>query len=341
MMKFRALAATAALLCFAPPGVTTASASGEVNVYTYRETKLIQPLFDAFTADTGIKVNIVSASSGLEQRMKAEGANSPADVLLTVDIGRIDEAVAAGVTQPIKSDVIDEIVPPQYRDPDGHWAGISMRARVIYASKDRVKQEAITYEELADPKWKGKICIRSGQHIYNNGLFAAYVARYGEAKAEDWLRGLKANLAQKPSGGDREAARDVAAGKCDIGIGNTYYWALMMNRDPDKKPWAEATRVVLPTFVGGGTHVNLSGVLLARHAPNRANGVKLIEWLAGEKAQRLYADQNYEYPVRAGVALNPTIAGYGKLSADPLPISKIAANRKAASTLVDKVGFDN
>ena len=341
MMKFRALAATAALLCFAPPGVTTASASGEVNVYTYRETKLIQPLFDAFTADSGIKVNVVSASSGLEQRMKAEGANSPADVLLTVDIGRMDEAVKAEVTQPIKSDVIDEIVPPQYRDPDGHWAGISMRARVIYASKDRVKQEAITYEELADPKWKGKICIRSGQHIYNNGLFAAYVARYGEAKAEDWLRGLKANLAQKPSGGDREAARDVAAGKCDIGIGNTYYWALMMNRDPDKKPWAEATRVVLPTFVGGGTHVNLSGVLLARHAPNRANGVKLIEWLAGEKAQRLYADQNYEYPVRAGVALNPTIAGYGKLSADPLPISKIAANRKAASTLVDKVGFDN
>ncbi|MDP1869219.1 Fe(3+) ABC transporter substrate-binding protein [Bradyrhizobium sp.] len=342
MMKFRAaLTATAALLCFASPGVTAASASGEVNVYTYRETKLIQPLFDAFTADTGIKVNIVSASSGLEQRMKAEGANSPADVLLTVDIGRMDEAVKAEVTQPIKSDAIDEIVPPQYRDPDGHWAGISMRARVIYASKDRVKQEAITYEELADPKWKGKICIRSGQHIYNNGLFAAYVARYGEAKAEEWLRGLKANLAQKPSGGDREAARDVAAGKCDIGIGNTYYWALMMNRDPDKKPWAEATRVVLPTFVGGGTHVNLSGVLLARHAPNRANGVKLIEWLAGEKAQRLYADQNYEYPVRAGVALNPTIAGYGKLSADPLPISKIAANRKAASTLVDKVGFDN
>ena len=243
MTKFRALAATAALLCFASLGATTASAdNGEVNVYTYRETKLIQPLFDAFTADTGVKVNVVSASSGLEQRMKAEGANSPADVLLTVDIGRIDEAVAAGVTQPIKSEAIDKIVPAQYRDPDGHWAGISMRARVIYASKDRVKQDAITYEELADPKWKGKICIRSGQHIYNNGLFAAYVARHGETKAEEWLRGVKANLAQKPSGGDREAARDVAAGKCDIGIGNTYYWALMMNNDPDKKPWAEATK---------------------------------------------------------------------------------------------------
>src|SRR5215213_408708 len=194
--------------------------SREVNVYTYRETKLVQPLFDAFTKESGIKVNVVSASSGLEQRIKAEGANSPADV-----------------TQPIKSDAIDKIVPVQYRDPEGHWAGISMRARVIYASKDRVKQDAITYEELADPKWKGKICIRSGQHIYNNGLFAAYIAKHGDAKAEEWLRGVKANLAQKPSGGDREAARDVAAGKCDIGIGNTYYWALMMNNDPEKKPW--------------------------------------------------------------------------------------------------------
>ena len=341
MTNFRVTAAAAAVLCLTASMTSTASADGEVNVYTYRETKLIQPLFDAFTSETGIKVNIVSASSGLEQRMKAEGINSPADVLLTVDIGRMDEAVKAGVTQPIGSAVVDETVPAQYRDPDGHWAGISMRARVIYASKDRVKQDKITYEELADPKWKGKICIRSGQHIYNNALFAAYTAKYGEAKAEEWLRGVKANLAQKPSGGDREAARDVAAGKCDLGIGNTYYWALMMNKDPEKKPWAEATRVILPTFVGGGTHVNLSGVLLAKHAPNKANAVKLIEWLVGEKAQKIYADSNYEYPVRAGVAIDPTIAGYGRLNADPLPIAKIAANRKAASTLVDKVGFDN
>lgn len=212
---------------------------------------------------------------------------------------------------------------------------------MIYASKDRVKQDKITYEELADPKWKGKICIRSGQHIYNNALFAAYTAKHGEAKAEEWLRGVKANLAQKPSGGDREAARDVAAGKCDIGIGNTYYWALMMNNDPEKKPWAEATRVILPTFEGGGTHVNLSGVLLAKHAPNKANGIKLIEWLVSEQAQQMYADQNYEYPVRSGVPINSTIAGYGKLGPDPLPIAKIAANRKAAASLVDKVGFDN
>lgn len=334
IVTFAAVAAFVAL----PPAVQAAE---EVNVYTYRETKLVQPLFDAFSKDTGIKVSVISASSGLEQRIKAEGPNSPADVLLTVDIGRIDDAVQAGVTQPIASETIASILPAQYRDPDGHWAGVSMRARVIYASKDRVKQDAITYEELANPRWKGKICIRSGQHIYNNGLFAAYVAKHGEAKAEEWLRGVKANLAQKPSGGDRETARDVAAGKCDLGIGNTYYWALMMNADPEKKPWAEATKVILPTFAGGGTHVNLSAVLLAKHAPNKANALKLIDWLAGELAQQLYADANYEYPVRAGVAVNPTIAGYGKLDADPMPVAKIAANRKAAATLVDKVGFDN
>ena len=337
-LKTRTLAA-ASLIAIATAG--SAFAADEVNVYTYRETKLVQPLFDAFTKESGITVNVISASSGLEQRMKAEGTSSPADVLLTVDIGRIDEAVKSGVTQPINSAIIDETVPPRYRDPDGHWAGISMRARVFYVSKERVKQETLTYDELADPKWKGKICIRSGQHIYNNALFAAYVAKHGEAKAEEWLKGLKANLAQKPSGGDRETARDVAAGKCDIGIGNTYYWALMNDKEADKKPWADATRVVLPTFEGGGTHVNLSGVLLAKHAPNRANGVKLIEWLAGDSAQKIYADANYEYPIKAGVPVNPTIASYGKLNADPLPIAKIAESRKAASALVDKVGFDN
>ncbi|MGE0037562.1 MAG: Fe(3+) ABC transporter substrate-binding protein [Xanthobacteraceae bacterium] len=314
--------------------------SGEVNVYSYRESKLIQPLFEAFTKDTGIKVNVISASSGLEQRIKAEGANSPADVLLTVDIGRIEDAVRAGVSQPIKSETLDKIVPAQYRDPEGHWYGISARARVVYASKQRVPQTALTYEELADPKWKGKICIRSGQHIYNNALFAAYIAHHGEAKTEEWLKGLKANLAQKPSGGDRETARDIAAGKCDLGIGNTYYWALMNNKDPDKKAWADATKVILPTFQGDGTHVNLSAVLLARHAPNKANALKLIEWLAGEKAQHMYADMNYEYPIRAGIAINPTIAGYGQLKPDSLPLSKIADHKKAAANLVDKVGFD-
>jgi len=284
---------------------------------------------------------VISASSGLEQRIGTEGVHSPADVLLTVDIGRLEDAVKAGISQPIVSPVLDKVVAPQYRDPEGHWYAISMRARVIYASKERVTQSAITYDELADPKWKGKICIRSGQHIYNNALFAAYIAKYGEAKAEQWLRGLKANLAQKPSGGDRETARDVAAGKCDLGIGNTYYWALMMDKEADRKPWAEATKVILPTFADGGTHVNVSGVVLAKHAPNKANAMKLIEWLVGEKAQHMHADLNYEYPLRAGIAINPTIAGYGTLKPDPLSLAKIADSKKAAAALVDKVGFDN
>ena len=202
-------------------------------------------------------------------------------------------------------------------------------------------QNAITYEDLADPKWKGKICIRSGQHIYNNALFAAVIAHLGEAKAEEWLNGLKANLAQKPSGGDREVARDIAAGKCDIGLGNTYYWALMNDKEADKKGWAEATKVILPTFKDGGTHVNLSGVVLAKHAPNKANAMKLIEWLVGETAQHMYADMNYEYPMRAGIAVNKTIAGYGPLKADKVPLATVAENKKKAATLVDKVGFDN
>jgi len=338
----RALARTAAATAAIVVGLGSAYAqSGEVNVYTYREGKLIQPLFDAFTKASGVKVNVISASSGLEQRIKTEGANSPADVLLTVDIARIEEAVRAGITQPIKSDVLDKLVAPQYRDPEGHWYGISMRARVVYASKERVQQAAITYEDLADPKWKGKVCIRSGQYIYNNALFAAFIAHHGEAKTEEWLKGLKSNLAQKPSGGDREVARDIAAGKCDIGIANTYYWALMLNKEADRKPWAEATKVILPTFQGGGTHVNLSAVVLARYAPNKANAMKLIEWLVGDEAQHIYADMNYEYPVRPGIAINPTIASYGPLNADTIPLSKIADHKKAAANLVDKVGFDN
>jgi iron(III) transport system substrate-binding protein len=329
---------TIALAAAASPALAQ---SGEVNVYSYRETKLIQPLFDEFTKDTGIKVNVISANSGLEQRIKTEGDRSPADVLLTVDVARLQDAIDNGITQSIQSATLEKSVPKAYHGPDGAWYGISMRARVVYVSKDRVKQDAITYEELADPKWKGKICIRSGQHMYNNALFAAYLAKHGEAKTEEWLKGLKANLAQKPSGGDRETARDIAAGKCDIGIANTYYWALMQDRETERKPWAEATKVILPTFQGGGTHVNLSGVVLAKYAPNKANAIKLMEWLLSEKAQHLYADMNYEYPLLSEVRINPTIAAYGALKPDSLPVAEIAKHKKAASTLVDKVGFDN
>jgi iron(III) transport system substrate-binding protein len=338
--SYRRVLSRAVLAAAAGMFASAAFAQGEVNVYTYRETKLIQPLFDAFTKDTGIKVNVVSASSGLEQRIRTEGANSPADVLLTVDVNRLEDAVRAGITQPIKSDALDKVIGPQYRDPEGHWYAISMRARVVYASKDRVKQTALTYEDLAGPDWKGKVCIRSGQHIYNIALVAAMIAKHGDGQAQQWLTGLKGNLAQRPSGGDREQARDVAAGKCDLGVGNTYYYGLMLN-SAAQKPWADATRVILPTFKGGGTHVNVSGVVLARHSPNKANAMKLIEWLAGEKAQQMHADLNFEYPVRAGVPINPTIAAFGKLNPDPMPIAAIAERTKSAANLIDKVGFDN
>jgi iron(III) transport system substrate-binding protein len=330
---------TVAAALFAAAGSACAQPK-EVNVYSYREAKLIQPLFAAFTKETGIDVNVISASSGLEQRIKSEGEHTPADILLTVDIGRLEDAVKSGITQPVQSATLDRLVPAQARDPEGHWFGMSMRARVVYASNDRVKVDTLTYEELADPKWKGKICIRSGQHMYNNALFAAYLVHHGEAKTEEWLRGLKANLAQKPSGGDRETARDVAAGKCDLGIGNTYYWALMKTSS-NQKAWAEATRVILPTFKDGGTHVNVSGVVLTKYAPNKANAIKLIEWLMGEQAQHMYADMNFEYPLRAGIAVNPIVAGYGTLKADDVPLARIGDNKKIASELVDKVGFDN
>jgi iron(III) transport system substrate-binding protein len=338
-MHTRTLALSA--LCAIALATPAFAQTNEVNVYSSREHKLIQPLLDAFTKDTEIKVNVISASSGLEQRIKTEGANSPADLLLSVDIARLQEAENLGITQPIKSDVVDKVIPAQFRDPNGHWVGLAMRARVVYASKERVKQDAITYEDLADPKWKGKICIRSGQQQYNNALFAAYIVHHGEAKAEEFLKGLKANLAQKPSGGDREVARDIAAGKCDIGLGNTYYWALMNDKETDKKAWADATKVILPTFAGAGTHVNLSGVVLAKHAPNKANAMKLIEWLTGEHAQHLYADINYEYPLRAGIPVNKTIASYGALNPDRIPLVDVANKKKAAANLVDKVGFDN
>ena len=320
--------------------VLPAQAEGSVNVYTYREPELIKPLFDEFTSETGIAVNVIFAKDGLEQRIKAEGDNSPADVLLTVDIARLQEAVELGVTQPANSQTLDSTVPEHLRDPEGRWHGVSMRARVVYASKERVQQDEITYEELADPKWRGKLCIRSGQHNYNNALFAGFLAHHGEEETIAWLKALKANLAQKPSGGDRDVAKDIAAGVCDIGIGNTYYVGLMQNGDDEQKAWAEAMKIIMPTFEDGGTHINLSGVVLARNAPNRENAVKLMEWLVSDKAQQHYASMNYEYPVKDGVPVDPTVAAWGEITPDRLPLSEIAANKKKAAEIVDRVQFD-
>jgi iron(III) transport system substrate-binding protein len=262
---------------------------------------------------------------------------------MAVDIGNLVDFVERGVTQPIKSELVDKAVPGNLRDSQGHWFALSMRARVVYASKDRTQLEAITYEELADPKWKGKICIRSGQHPYNTALVAALIAKHGEAKAEDWLRGVKANLARKASGGDREVARDILGELCDVGVGNSYYVGLMRSGKggPDQQKWGDAIKVLLPSFQGGGTHVNVSGAALAKHAPNRADAVKFAEYLLSDAAQQLYAHAVFEYPIKSGVAPDAIIASLGTLKVDPMPLADIVQYRKAASRLAEKVGFDN
>jgi iron(III) transport system substrate-binding protein len=335
------LARIAFALAAAMGAATAALAQGEVNIYSYREPGLIDPLLKAFTAKTGIKTNVVFASAGLNERLAAEGKNSPADVLLTVDAGRLSEAKDAGLTQAVDSPVLKQI-PSHFRDPDNQWFGLTMRGRVVYASKERVKQDAITYEDLADPKWKGKICIRSGQHVYNTSLVATLIANKGEAFTEQWLKGVKANLAQKPAGGDREQVRDVRNGKCDLAIGNTYYMALMMTNDknPEQKEWASAVKILFPNGADRGTHVNISGVALAKHAPHKANGIALMEFLASDEAQQIYAVANNEYPVSPHVKPSPIVQGWGPLKADTLPLENIAKFRKRASELIDNVNFD-
>jgi iron(III) transport system substrate-binding protein len=316
-----------------------ALADGVVNIYSYREPKLIDPLLQAFTAKTGIATNVVFANTGLIERLAAEGKNSPADVLLTNESGLLMQAVAAGITAPITSEFVAKQVPPEFRDPAGHWVGLTRRARIIYAAKDRVQQTAMTYEELADPKWRGKICIRSGQHTYNVALVASMIAHLGDEKAETWLIGVKNNLARKPAGGDREQVRDVQAGLCDIAIGNTYYMVAML-KSPEQKPWAEAVKMIFPNAMDRGTHVNVSGMALAPNAPNAANATALMEYLVSNEAQKLYAEADGEYPVVPGVQASAVVESWGPLKADALPLAKIAELRKKASEMIDRVRFD-
>jgi iron(III) transport system substrate-binding protein len=322
--------------------VSSAMADGVVNVYSYRQPELIKPLLDAFTADSGIKTNVLFLDKGLEEKIAEEGQNSPADVILTVDIGRIQAAQDKGVTQPLADELINKDIPGQYRDPQGNWFGVTTRARVVYASKERVKEDAITYEELADPKWKGRICTRSGQHVYTIGLIASMIAHHGAEKTEEWLRGVKANLARKPDGGDREQAKAIFAGECDIALGNTYYVGQMQTNEkqPEQKEWAASIKVLFPNANDRGTHVNISGMALAKYAPNKDNAVKLMEFLASDKGQKLYGEQVFEYPVEPGIKPSAIVAAWGTLKPDTLPLAEIAKYRKAASEMVDKVGFD-
>ncbi|MCO8058734.1 extracellular solute-binding protein [Acinetobacter towneri] len=320
-------------------GASVAQAA-EVNLYTTREPVLIQTLLTEFTQKTGVKVNTVFIKDGLLERVKAEGRRSPADVMLTVDFGNLVDLVESGLTQRVSSKTLNSAIPANLRAANGHWYALSMRARAVYASKDRTPLNAITYEDLANPKWKNKICIRSGNHPYNTALIAAYIAHHGEKQAETWLRGLKANLARPASGGDRDVARDILGKICDIGVANTYYVGTMRTGDAEQQRWGNAINVVLPRFKNGGTHVNVSGAVVSKHAPNRKEAVQLLEFLASDHAQAIYAQNGFEYPVKPGVKIDPIIASFGKLNIDSIRLSDIARHRKAANLLVDKVQFN-
>ena len=323
-------------------GKTAASAEEVVNLYSYRQPFLIKPMLKEFTKKTGIKTNVVFAKKGMLEKIKA--TPGAADAVLTVDIGRLHDMDEAGLLQPVKSKVLEQNIPSSYRHPKGHWFGLTTRGRVIYASKKRVKPGAITrYEDLADPKWKGKICTRSGKHVYNVSLFASIVAHSGEAKARKWLMGLKSNLARKPQGNDRAQAKAIHAGECDLALANTYYMAKMATNKKKKvqREWAKSVYIVFPNQQDRGTHVNISGAAVAKHAKNRGNAVRLIEFLSGEYAQKLYADQNYEYPLKKGVKTHPLVDSWGKFKADTINLAEVANKRATASRLVDQVDYNN
>ena len=318
-----------------------AHAKDVVNVYSYRQPFLITPMFDAFTRETGIGVNVVHAKKGLVERLEQEGANSPADLIFTVDIGRLTDAARAGVTQPVRNATLEANIPAQYRDPDHHWFGLTTRARIIVASKDRVPPGAITsYEDLADPMWKGRVCTRSGKHAYMVALTAAMIAHHGEAKAEAWLRGVKANLARRPQGNDRAQVKAIMEGVCDVAVINHYYMGKML-ADKEQSAWAESVNIVFPNQQSYGTHMNVSGMALTASSPNRENAVRLMVFLSEDLAQQMYAEQNFEYPVKQGVPWSGLLKSFGSYEADDLDLADhhrgISARLEAAG-LADEAG---
>ena len=318
----------------APPG-----RGAEVNVYSYRQPFLLKPLFEAFQRETEIKVNVVFARRGMVERLKQEGRNSPADMIFTVDIGRLNDAAEAGLLQGVQTPRLLANVPPQYRHPRGLWYGLTVRARIVFASKARVKPgEVTTYEALASAEWKGRICTRSSQHVYNVALLAAMIAHHGEQKAEQWARDIKGNLARKPQGNDRAQVKAIKEGECDIALVNSYYMGAML-RDAEQSQWAKSVYLVFPNQDGRGAHVNISGAGIARHAPHRKQALALLEFLTGELAQRMYAEQNFEYPVNPRVAWSELVASWGRFKADPLSLEVIARNRAKAIRIYDRVGF--
>lgn len=329
------------LLALALGSAALPALADEVNIYSHRQPELIQPLLDAFTAETGIAVNVAFVDKGMAERLVAEGDRSPADLVLTVDVARLMEVVNAGVTQPVQSEVLEANIPAEYRDPADQWFGLTTRARIVYASKDRVKPgDVTTYEDLADPKWKGRICMRSGTNDYNVALTAAVLAHHDAAYTQSWLEGVKVNLARKPNGGDRDQVKAIWAGECDIAIGNTYYLGEML-ADPEQAEWANSVNLVFPVFEDGGTHMNISGVAMTKAAPNHDAALKLMEWLSSDTAQKIYAETNYEFPVKPGVPRSALVQGWGDFTPDTLTLAQVAENRPEALKLIETVDFDN
>ena len=334
-MRNRLLGLAAAAGIAVTPAMSAEAA--EVNVYSYRQPFLVEPLFKAFTDKTGIEVNVIFAKKGLIERLKNEGEASPADLVFTVDIGRLHDAMRAGVVEPVKTDALAANIPASLRDPDGNWYGLTTRARLFFVSRDRVPEGGIaTYEQLVDPEWKGRICTRSGKHVYMIALTASMIAHHGKEKAEEWLTGLKENLARRPQGNDRAQVKAIHAGQCDVSIGNHYYFQKMLD-DPKQKAWADSVRVVFPNQAGRGAHVNISGASLVKGAPNRANAIALLEFLSSREGQGIYARVNGEYPVSADVAGSGNLAVF---KADALSLSRVAELREEAGRMADRVDYD-
>jgi iron(III) transport system substrate-binding protein len=312
-----------------------------VNIYSYREPGLIAPLLERFEAETGITPVVLFAADGLIERVAAEGENSPADLILTVDIGNLALAKTQGISQPIDPAILSP-VPAAYRDDGGNWTALSLRSRVFYASVDRVTETALSYDDIASPEWKGRLCTRSGQHVYNIGLIASRIADIGLDATRDWLAAVRDNLSRNPTGNDRAQVQAIYSGECDLAIGNTYYMGLMLTNEtePEQKQWAASARIIYPDARHGGTHVNVSGVILAKNAPNKHNAERLIEFLLSEEAQSIYAETNYEFPVRPDVPPSDLVASWGALSPDPTPLTEIADLRDEASALVDELRYD-
>lgn len=317
----------------------SAIAKDSVNIYSYRQAFLIDPVVEQFTKDTGIKINVLFAKKGLAERLEREGEHTKADLVMTTDISRLMEITNKGLTQGVKNDVIFSNIPEHLRDPNNQWFALTTRVRNVYASKDRVGKIDISYEDLADKKFRGKICTRSGKHPYTVALVSSMISHHGEAATKEWLTGVKANLARKPQGNDRAQVKAIKEGLCDISLGNSYYFGKMLS-DEKQKAWADSVHILFPNQANRGVHVNVSGMALTKHAPNKAAALKLMEYLSSDRAQQIYAEVNMEYPVKPGVAASPLVASWGEYKADTLEMDKIASNRAKAMKLIDEVKFD-